>query len=159
MEVIKSLSEEYLMAIKWLQNENLDIDTMNSIEKIIFFNLWIISYFILRYRNIDYQQLEKYSHNINSFICFVKDIDNINKSSPDIIYNLLYDNVLSYTFDLKEYKFCLMLLKKTKYDYKYLKIVEDFFKKDIFYNNDCNILNLIIKQHLYKYFKNKKYIE
>ena len=159
MEVSKSLSEEYIMAIKWLKNENLDIDTMNSIEKIIFFNLWIISYFILRYRNSDYLELYKYSHNINSFICFVKNIDNINKSYPDIIYNLLYNNILSYTFDLKEYKFCLMLLKKTKYDYKYLKIVEDFFKKDIFYNNDCNILNLIIRQHLYKYFKNKKYIE
>ena len=159
MEIIKLLSDEYEKALKWLKNENLNINTMNSIERTIFFNLWIISYFILRYRNNDYAKLQEYTHKIIDFIHFVKNIDYLIETYPNLIYNRLHRNFCSYNFNIKEYEFCLVLLNTTKYDRKYLDIVNNALNNKIFYENECNLTNFIMKPHLYKYLKNKKYIE
>ena len=159
MEVIKLLSDEYEKALKWLKTENLNIDTMNSIERIIFFNLWIISYFILIYRNNDYAKLQEYTHKIVDFKHFVKDIDYLIETYPNFIYNRLYRNFCNYNFNLEDYKFCLTILNTSKYDRKYLVNVNNVLNNKLFYESECNLKDMIVTPYLDNYFKNNKYID
>ena len=124
---------------------------MNSIERIIFFNIWIISYFILIYRNNDYAKLQEYTHKIVDFKHFVKDIDYLIETYPNFIYNRLYRNFCNYNFNLEDYKFCLTILNTSKYDHKYLVNVNNVLNNKLFYESECNLKNMIVKPFLCKF--------
>lgn len=150
----KLLSEEYEKALLWfnkvLIERDYKINNLNNIELIIFFNLWIISYYVLRNRESDYAELEKYGYKIMNFIEFIKDFKVIKKKYPHFIYNRLYRNYNDYNFGSDDYEFCHKLLGKTLYDYEYLEIIFKCFGNEVFYSNECNLKNSIVKKYLIK---------
>jgi hypothetical protein len=164
VHTMNKLSEEYEKALLWFNNvlfeKNYKIEKLDNLELIIFFNLWIISYYILRYRHNDYADLEKYGYKIMDFIEFIKDFEVIKKKYPNFIYNRIYRNYNDYNFDEDDYKFCHKLLRTSFYNIEYFIIVNKtiydpvFYNKTIydpvFYNNECNLKNMIVNKYLIK---------
>ena len=152
MYFLNFLSNEYITAIKWLKHQNLNIKTMDDFVKITFFNLWILSYFVLSYN--DYVQLRKYTYSINSFKEFVKNIDTIIETNPMFMNDMMYVNLIRNGYTKEDYIFCWKLLKKTNFDNEYLWIVKTKLKNKLFFHNKCNLKNRINIYRLIKLIKN-----
>lgn len=110
---------------------------MSSLELIIFYNLWLISYYIFRY-NHDY-------YTINNFIKFINNIDDIIDNNKFIIYNFMYENYIRYRFGEKVYLFCINLLNKKKYNYEYLTFVKNHIYDERFLNTKYNLDETLVK--------------
>ncbi len=147
--LINSLSDEYKKALIWLNKNLKPIEQMNSIEQIILFNLWVVSYYIFRYCDDDVL-LYKYTNKIPEFIEFVNDINKINLLHPHFIYNRLYTNFNDNNFNGDDYEFCLNLLRKKHFDNHYFEIVTMVLKDKMYYKTEFNIKNWIVKKHLIK---------
>lgn len=142
MKLFQDLSDEYLMAIKWLKQNNLtNISIMSKLEKIIFFNLWFISFYIFGNNND--------IHTINNFIKFVNDIDAIIRLNDNCIYNSIYSNYCCWRFSKNDYQFCLNLLRKSKYNNTYFLIADNHLSDIKFLDTTYN-LDDKIKKHLIK---------
>lgn len=148
MKIIQELSDEYIKAIKWLKPRLNDYRELDNIDRIVFFNIWVISYYIFRYN----QQI--YKHTPNSVSELIKNIENILEKDKNYIYNRLYYNLVNYNFNKEEYTLCLKLLKKTKYDINHLDIVNNHIYNEK-YNNDLhNLHNIFFKKRKYIYIIN-----
>ncbi len=148
---LRKLSGEYEKAIRWFKKCNLkDIKNMSSIEKIIFFNLWIVSYYVIRYTQEI--ELDKYNYSINGFFCLINDIEKIINKNPHFIYNSTYINYNNYNFGEKDYEFCVELLNMQYFNQEYLDLVNKEFTNQSYYNKMHNLKNCISN-------KIKKYIE
>jgi hypothetical protein len=138
MCITKDLYDEFISAIRWLKkNQTTDIKIMTSLEKIIFFNLWFVSYFVFRFSDHETYQM-------NNFIDFV---DNIEQYNTDRIYHNI-KNIIHYNKE-ENYNLCLKLLHKTKFDYDYLCIVEKYLSApqclDLNYYPEDSLLSTLAK--------------
>jgi len=138
LKTLRTLNKEYIMAIKWMKKNNLtNIYNMSSLELIIFYNLWIISYYIFNNNDDIYT--------INNFIQFINNIDDIIDNNKFIIYNYMYENYIRYRFGENVYLFCINLLNKKKYNYEYLTFVKNHIYDERFLNTKFNLHNTLVK--------------
>jgi len=146
MDIIDILSYEYIETIKWLKPRLNDYRKLDNIDRIVFFNIWVISYYVFRFNN------QKYTHTQNSVSDFIKNIDDILEEDKYFIKKRLFLN-LDFRFNKERYELCLKLLRRTKYDKYFLKMV-DYYLLDEKYNNDVYNINILIIGNI-----EKKYIK